>query len=47
MVRLASRLLAAGLGGEELLDAAVTEVRELNGGELTDDLAAVLLEWRG
>ncbi|MEE4545775.1 PP2C family protein-serine/threonine phosphatase [Streptomyces sp. V4-01] len=47
MVRLAARLLAAGLGGEELLDAAVTEVRELNGGELTDDLAVVLLERHG
>jgi serine phosphatase RsbU (regulator of sigma subunit) len=44
MVRLAARLLAAGLGGEELLDAAMTEVRELNGGELTDDVAVVLLE---
>jgi serine phosphatase RsbU (regulator of sigma subunit) len=47
MVRLAARLLDAGLGGEELLDAAVTEVRELNGGELTDDLAVVLLERHG
>lgn len=47
MVRIAARLLAAGLGGEELLDAALTEVRELNGGELTDDVAVVLLERRG
>lgn len=44
MVRLVSRLLAAGLHGDALLDAAVTEVRELNGGELTDDVAVVLLE---
>jgi serine phosphatase RsbU (regulator of sigma subunit) len=44
MVRMAARLLAAGLRGEELLDAALTEARELNGGELTDDVAVVLLE---
>ncbi|UWE13076.1 PP2C family protein-serine/threonine phosphatase [Actinacidiphila bryophytorum] len=47
MVRLVSRLLAAGLHGDALLDAAVTEVRELNGGELTDDVAVVLLERTG
>jgi len=44
MVRITSRMLAAGLGGEELLDAVVTEARDLNGGELTDDVAVVLLE---
>ena len=44
MVALAARLLAAGLGGEELLDATIAEVRALNGGELTDDVAVVLLE---
>jgi serine phosphatase RsbU (regulator of sigma subunit) len=47
MVRIATRLLAAGHCGEELLDAAMAEVRELNGGELTDDVAVVLLERRG
>jgi serine phosphatase RsbU (regulator of sigma subunit) len=47
MLRLVSRLLAAGLHGDALLDAAVTEVRELNGGELTDDVAVVLLERTG
>lgn len=47
MVDITARLLAAGLGGEELLDAVVTEVRGLNGGELTDDVAVVLLERRG
>jgi hypothetical protein len=36
--------LAAGLRGEGLLDAVVTRARELNGGELTDDVAMVLLE---
>jgi serine phosphatase RsbU (regulator of sigma subunit) len=35
--------LAAGLGGEELLDATLAEVRGLNGGELTDDVALMLL----
>jgi serine phosphatase RsbU (regulator of sigma subunit) len=44
MVRLIAARLSAGLRGEELLDAAVTEVRELNGGELTDDVALVLLD---
>ena len=44
MVELIGRQLAAGLAGEELLDAAVTEVRELNGEELTDDVALLLLE---
>jgi serine phosphatase RsbU (regulator of sigma subunit) len=47
MVEIVSRLLAAGLRGEQLLDAALTEARELNGGELTDDVAVVLLERRG
>ncbi len=45
MVELVGALQAAGLSGETLLDAAVTQVRELNGGELTD--VAVLLLDRG
>nr|WP_128375262.1 fused response regulator/phosphatase [Streptomyces cavernae] len=44
MVDLIRRQLAHGRRGEELLEAAVTEVRELNGGELTDDVAVVLLD---
>ena len=44
MVEMISRQLAAGLTGEELLRAAVTEVREMNGGELTDDVAVLLLD---
>ena len=40
-------LLAQGLGGEELLDTLLGEVRERNGGELTDDVAVVLLSWQG
>jgi serine phosphatase RsbU (regulator of sigma subunit) len=46
MVEIAARRLADGLAGEELLDAVLTEVRELNQGELTDDVAVVLLEKR-
>lgn len=44
MTELVGRQMAAGLRGEELLDAAVTEVRDLNGGELTDDVAVLLLD---
>ncbi|MFI9171765.1 PP2C family protein-serine/threonine phosphatase [Streptomyces lincolnensis] len=44
MVEMVRRQLAEGLRGEQLLRAAVNEVRELNGGELTDDVAVVLLD---
>ncbi|MER6786357.1 fused response regulator/phosphatase [Streptomyces sp. NPDC000658] len=44
MVEMIRRQLAEGLSGEALLRAAVNEVRELNGGELTDDVAVVLLD---
>ncbi|TPQ22213.1 PP2C family protein-serine/threonine phosphatase [Streptomyces sporangiiformans] len=44
MVDLVRRQLAQGLHGEELLRATVNEVRDLNGGELTDDLAVLLLD---
>ncbi|MPY52644.1 PP2C family protein-serine/threonine phosphatase [Streptomyces acidicola] len=43
MVDLIRRLLDRGLAGEALLQAAVSEVRNLNGGELTDDVAVLLL----
>ncbi|WP_418957820.1 PP2C family protein-serine/threonine phosphatase [Streptomyces tritici] len=46
MVAMINRQLAEGLRGEELLEAAVTEVRALNGGELTDDVAVLLLDRR-
>ncbi|GAA1350735.1 PP2C family protein-serine/threonine phosphatase [Streptomyces beijiangensis] len=46
MLAMIDRQKAAGLGGESLLEAAVAEVRELNGGELTDDVAVLLLERR-
>ncbi|MCX5311668.1 PP2C family protein-serine/threonine phosphatase [Streptomyces sp. NBC_00154] len=44
MLAMINRQLAEGLGGEALLEAAVAEVRELNGGELTDDVAVLLLD---
>ncbi|MDN3028738.1 response regulator [Streptomyces sp. S.PB5] len=44
MVEMIRRQLAEGLSGEALLRAAVSEVRELNGGELTDDVAVLLLD---
>ncbi|WP_055717418.1 PP2C family protein-serine/threonine phosphatase [Streptomyces torulosus] len=47
MVAMIRRQLAAGLRGEELLRAAVNEVRDLNGGELTDDVAVLLLDREG
>ncbi|MGP9020078.1 PP2C family protein-serine/threonine phosphatase [Streptomyces sp. BR1] len=47
MLDMINRRLTAGLRGEALLEAAVTEARELNGGELTDDVAVLLLERAG
>ncbi|MBC9729834.1 PP2C family protein-serine/threonine phosphatase [Streptomyces sp. TRM68367] len=44
MVEMVRRQLGAGLRGEALLQAAVNEVRQLNGGELTDDVAVLLLD---
>ncbi|MGK5639189.1 PP2C family protein-serine/threonine phosphatase [Streptomyces sp. URMC 126] len=44
MMEMIARQMKEGLSGEELLDAAVTEVRALNGEELTDDLAVLLLD---
>ncbi|QFQ98372.1 SpoIIE family protein phosphatase [Streptomyces phaeolivaceus] len=44
MVEMVRRQLAEGLRGEDLLRAAVSEVRDLNGGELTDDVAVLLLD---
>ncbi|MFI8303627.1 PP2C family protein-serine/threonine phosphatase [Streptomyces sp. NPDC085927] len=44
MVGMVRRQLTDGLRGEELLRAAVNEVRDLNGGELTDDVALLLLD---
>ncbi|MFJ6391546.1 PP2C family protein-serine/threonine phosphatase [Streptomyces sp. NPDC091972] len=47
MVSMIRRQLSEGLRGEELLRAAVNEVRALNGGELADDVAVLLLDREG
>ncbi|WP_406269943.1 fused response regulator/phosphatase [Streptomyces sp. NBC_00191] len=47
MLDMINRQLAAGLEGEALLESAVAEVRALNGGELTDDVAVLLLSRSG
>ncbi|WP_327671126.1 MULTISPECIES: fused response regulator/phosphatase [unclassified Streptomyces] len=44
MVEMIRRRRAEGLSGEELLEAAMNEVRDLNGGDLTDDVAVLLLD---
>ncbi|MFD7924306.1 PP2C family protein-serine/threonine phosphatase [Streptomyces sp. NPDC059740] len=44
LARLVGDHLAAGLHGEDLLDATMAAARDLNGGELTDDVAALLLD---
>jgi serine phosphatase RsbU (regulator of sigma subunit) len=44
MVEMIARQLTGGLRGERLLDAALAEARSLNGGELTDDVAVLLLD---
>ncbi|QOV37454.1 fused response regulator/phosphatase [Streptomyces ferrugineus] len=44
MVEMVRRQLSEGLRGEALLRSAVNEVRDLNGGELTDDVAVLLLD---
>ncbi|MFI1965917.1 PP2C family protein-serine/threonine phosphatase [Streptomyces pathocidini] len=44
MAEVVARQLGEGLRGEELLDAVLTEARSLNGGELTDDVAVLLLD---
>ena len=43
LAELVSRRLAAGLVDEELLESVMAEVRQLNGDELADDVAMVLL----
>ncbi|RII13824.1 Stage II sporulation protein E (SpoIIE) [Streptomyces sp. YIM 130001] len=47
MVSMVRRQLSDGLRGDDLLEAAVNEVRDLNGGELTDDVAVLLLDRNG
>ena len=45
MLRLLTGLAAEGLGSGELVDALLREVQYRNGGELTDDVAVVVLGW--
>ena len=45
MRRVLSRLLADGLTGKELADSLLGEVQDRNGGDLTDDVALLLLRW--
>ncbi len=40
-------LLSQGLDADELCDTLLAEVRRRHGGELTDDVAVVLLSWQG
>ncbi|NGO68957.1 SpoIIE family protein phosphatase, partial [Streptomyces boncukensis] len=44
MLGIVARRMAEGVRGEALLDALVDDVRTLNGGELTDDVAVLLLD---
>ncbi|MGP3979063.1 SpoIIE family protein phosphatase [Streptomyces sp. 8N114] len=44
MLDIVARRLAQGARGQGLLDATMDEVRRLNGGELTDDVAVLLLD---
>ena len=44
LIDIVGRSMAGGLRGEQLLDSSVTEAQRLNGGELTDDVAALLLD---
>ena len=45
MQRMLSELLDSGLESGPLVDALVSAVQERNGGELTDDMAVLLLAW--
>jgi serine phosphatase RsbU (regulator of sigma subunit) len=42
---LLEKLLADGLDAEHLSEAVLAEVRTLNGDELTDDVAFLMLSW--
>jgi serine phosphatase RsbU (regulator of sigma subunit) len=44
---LLGELHQSGLGSDQLVDDLLSQVRERNGGELTDDVAVVLLSWAG
>ncbi|QPP08021.1 SpoIIE family protein phosphatase [Streptomyces bathyalis] len=46
MIDIVAGRMAQGIEGERLLDATMEDVRRLNGGELTDDVAVLLLDRR-
>ncbi|SCK05011.1 PP2C family protein-serine/threonine phosphatase [Streptomyces sp. WMMB 322] len=46
MIEIVTGRMAQGADGERLLDATMEDVRRLNGGELTDDVAVLLLDRR-
>jgi serine phosphatase RsbU (regulator of sigma subunit) len=46
MIDIVTGRMAQGVDGERLLDAMMEDVRRLNGGELTDDVAVLLLDRR-
>jgi serine phosphatase RsbU (regulator of sigma subunit) len=45
MRQVLGRLVLDGMSGKELADALLAEVQERNGGDLTDDVALLLLRW--
>jgi len=45
MIELLGNLLQSGLADGELADALLREVQQRNGGDLTDDVALLLLRW--
>jgi serine phosphatase RsbU (regulator of sigma subunit) len=45
LIELVEAGLAGGLREEPLLDRVISQVRELNGGDLDDDMAVVALSW--
>nr|WP_245694459.1 PP2C family protein-serine/threonine phosphatase [Streptomyces abyssalis] len=46
MIDIVTGRMAQGMDGERLLDATMEDVRRLNGGELADDVAVLLLDRR-
>lgn len=44
LLDIVSLRMREGARGERLLESAMTDVHRLNGGELTDDVAVLLLE---
>jgi hypothetical protein len=47
MRELLRQQLAAGASGHALVEGLMHDVRTKNGGELTDDVAVLLVSWAG